>query len=105
MIASTVAQTAIAINQVRKSVRTEEEFNLFLVAIERHHGTAHMVAAHRLASELLRQEEEEIEAIMAAAEEYDSGILFVTAEEEESLRLLSFEMYEHHYGRAGKRLG
>lgn len=35
----------------------------------------------------------------------DSGILFVTAEEEESLRLLSFEMYEHHYGRAGKRLG
>jgi len=53
----TVAQTANAINGVRRSCRSEEEFNLFLVAIERHYGTAHLREAHALAIDLYREEE------------------------------------------------
>lgn len=66
MTTPTIAQSAVAINSVRKSVKTEEEFNLFLCAIERHHGTAHLAAAHALASDLLRQAEEEAEAAIPA---------------------------------------
>lgn len=53
----TVAQTAAAINGVRHSSKSEEEFNRFLVAIERHYGTEHLKAAHALAIDLYQEEE------------------------------------------------
>jgi hypothetical protein len=55
MVNPTVAQTAAALNGVRKS-GTEEAVNAFLNAVERHYGTDHMRAAHALAHDLYMEE-------------------------------------------------
>ena len=55
MTIPTIEQTANAINGVRKS-SDEATLNRFLVAVERHHGTEHMKAAHALAIDLYRAE-------------------------------------------------
>lgn len=47
----TIAQSAEALRQVRAS-GTELDVNLFLCAVERHYGTDHMRAAHKLAGEI-----------------------------------------------------
>lgn len=51
----TVAQTAAALKGVR-ATGTELEVNLFLCAVERHYGTEHMKAAHKLAGEIAEAE-------------------------------------------------
>ena len=51
----TVAQTAAALNGVRKSA-DEATVNAFLCAVERHYGTDHMRAAHALAHDLYMEE-------------------------------------------------
>lgn len=47
----TIAQSAEALRQVRANA-SELDVNLFLCAIERHYGTDHMRAAHKLAGEI-----------------------------------------------------
>lgn len=56
MTTPTVAQTAAAINGVRRSAKSEFEFNRFLCAIERHYGSAHLREAHALAADILMEE-------------------------------------------------
>jgi hypothetical protein len=51
MATPTTAQTAAVINSLRTTV-SDEEFNLFLCAVERHHGADHLRAAHTLAHDL-----------------------------------------------------
>lgn len=47
----TIAQSAEALRQVRANA-SELDVNLFLCAVERHYGTDHMRAAHKLAGEI-----------------------------------------------------
>lgn len=47
----TVAQTAAALKGVR-ATGSEADVNAFLCAVERHYGTDHMRAAHKLAGEI-----------------------------------------------------
>lgn len=54
MTTPTIAQTAAAINGVRRSA-SEFEFNRFLCAVERHYGTDHLREAHALAHDLLME--------------------------------------------------
>lgn len=53
----TIAHTAEALRQVRANA-SELDVNLFLCAIERHYGTDHMRAAHKLAGEIAEAKHE-----------------------------------------------
>jgi hypothetical protein len=67
----TTAQTAQALADVRRT-GTEAAVNRFLCAVERHYGTEHMVAAHKLAGELAERRhaaERELEAAALSAAE------------------------------------
>ena len=51
----TVAQTAAALKGVR-ATGSEADVNAFLCAVERHYGSDHMRAAHKLAGEIAEAE-------------------------------------------------
>jgi hypothetical protein len=55
MVNPTVAQTAAALKGVR-ATGSEADVNAFLCAVERHYGTDHMRAAHKLAGEIAEAE-------------------------------------------------
>ena len=80
----TVAQSAAAINQVRATCTTDLEISAFLAAIERHHGTEHMVAAHALALELLRYDAVEAADLAAAYAYYHSEDAAVSTADDET---------------------
>lgn len=66
----TVAQSAVAMNEVRRSCRDDMEFSLFLCAVERHYGTEHMKAAWAQALELYEAERSPMKRIV-----YTSGVI------------------------------